>query len=83
VVHSFLLLGLVTTSFRFEPVLAAGIIYIHTISTVDSFSYTLHNSINGSIEIEKNNVVFDGAGNTISGPATLEHSHDSILQRFP
>jgi parallel beta-helix repeat protein len=77
-----LLLCLMTSTFRFEPVLAVGIIYIHAdgsiepptapISTLDSVTYTVHESINGSIEIDRNNVVFDGAGKTLEGPATSD-----------
>jgi len=77
-----LLLGIITFAFRVELAQAAGVIYIQAdgsinpstslISTLDRVTYTLQGSINGCIEITRNNVVLDGAGNTLQGPATSD-----------
>ena len=63
-----------------EPVETNGTVYIRAdgsidpaiapISTMDGFTYVLTDSINGSIVIEKSNVVVDGAGYAVTGNGT-------------
>jgi len=72
-----LLTGMSTLAFNFQPVRASGTIYIKAdgsvdpptapISTTDNVTYTLTDNINGSIVIERNNIVVDGAGYTLQG----------------
>jgi parallel beta-helix repeat protein len=77
-----ILLGFTSFALRIEPVKAAGIIYIHSdgsvdppttpISTFDGVTYTLKATIYDSVEIDKNNIILDGGGNTLQGPATSD-----------
>jgi len=72
-----LLTSLLKWTFNTQPVKASEIILINAdgrvypsdapISTVDNFTYTFTNNINGSIVIERNNIVVDGAGYTLQG----------------
>ena len=76
---SFVLVLLSTAVFvRFiRPVEASGIIYIRAdgsidpptapISSVDNVTYTLTGNINGSIFVERDNIVIDGADYTLQG----------------
>ena len=72
-----LLIGMLTLAFNIQPVKASGTIYIWadgsidpptaSISTVDSITYTFTGNINDSIDIERDNIVVDGAGYTLQG----------------
>jgi len=42
------------------------------ISTVDNITYTFANNINGSIVVQKDSIVLDGAGYTLQGPGSGE-----------
>lgn len=69
--------GLLGIAFRVERVQAAGTIYIRAdgsidppttnITTTDNSTYTFIGNINGSIVLERNNIVVDGAGYTLQG----------------
>jgi parallel beta-helix repeat protein len=72
-----LLAGMLTLAFNTRPVKASGTIYIRadgsidppiaTISSVDNVTYTFTDSINDSIVVERDSIVVDGAGYTVSG----------------
>jgi parallel beta-helix repeat protein len=69
-----------------KPVVAQGIIYIRfdgsvdpdtaPILTVDNITYTFTDNISGSIVVEKDNIVIDGAGYTLQGIGWAETGLD-------
>jgi len=79
---AFLLIGMLTLAFNIQPVKASGTIYIRAdgsidpptapISTVDNVTYTLTGNITSTadgIVVERSNIIIDGAGYTVQGPA--------------
>jgi len=71
-----LFVGILSLTFGIQPVKAIGTIYIRAdgsiegttdIMTVDNVTYTFTDNINGSIVIERDNIVVDGAGYTLQG----------------
>jgi parallel beta-helix repeat protein len=68
---------MLTLTFSVQPVEASGTVYIRadgsidpltaSISTSDNITYTLTSSIPGSIVVERDNIVLDGAGFTVQG----------------
>jgi len=74
-----LLIGLLTLEFNVQPVKASGTIYIRAdgsvdppgapISSVDNITYIFTADIYDSIVVERDNIVVDGAGYTVEGPA--------------
>lgn len=70
-----------TLAFDIQPVKAEGTIYIRAdgsidpptapISTLDKVTYIQTGDIYGSIEIQRDNIVFDGAGQTIDGTGSM------------
>ena len=73
-----LLIGLLTSAVRIQPVKASGTIYIRAdgsidpptapISSIDNVTYVLtDNIINDSIVVERDNIVVYGAGYTVQG----------------
>jgi len=72
-----LLASMLTLTFNTQPVKASGTIYIRAdgrvdpptapISTVDYVKYTLTGNIYNSIEVQRNNIVVNGAGYTVRG----------------
>ncbi len=72
-----LLIGTLNLASKVEKAEASGTIYIRAdgsidaptplIVTVDNVTYTLTGNINGSIVVERDNVVVDGAGYTVQG----------------
>lgn len=97
------MLGTVALAFSIQSARAeGGTIYIRAdgsidpptapISTIDNVTYTLTSNINDSIVIERDNIVCDGAGQTVQGtnvgPSGIdwkdqrnnqEHEHFSLL----
>jgi len=71
------LAGVLTLAFNIPLVKASGTVYIRPdgsvdppsapISTADNITYTLTDNINGSIVVERDNIVLDGAGYTVQG----------------
>jgi parallel beta-helix repeat protein len=71
------LIGTIGLSFEVQRVEASGTIYIRAdgsidpldapLSTFDNVTYTLTGNINDSIVVERDNIVVDGAGYTVSG----------------
>jgi len=68
--------SLLTIAFNIEAVRASGFVYIRAdgsiegttnIMTVDNVIYNLTDNLYGSIIIERNNIVVDGAGYTVNG----------------
>jgi len=73
------LTGVLILTFNIQRVEAEdGIIYIRAdgsidpltapIYTDDNITYTIVENINGSIEVERDNIIVDGAGHTLQGP---------------
>jgi parallel beta-helix repeat protein len=72
-----LLTSMLAIAFYIQPVRASGTIYIRadgsidppiaTISSVDNATYTFTDNINDSIVVERDSIVVDGAGYTVSG----------------
>ena len=72
-----LLTSMLYSAFKIMPAEAAGTIYIRAdgsidpptapISSVDNVTYTLTSNIDGSIVIERDNIVIDGTGYTVQG----------------
>ena len=72
-----LLTGILALAFDIKPVRASGTIYIRAdgsidppdapISTVDNFTYTFVGNISGSIVVERDSIVVDGADYTVGG----------------
>jgi parallel beta-helix repeat protein len=77
-----LLISMLSLAFNIQPVKASGPIYIRAdgsidpptapITTADNITYTLTDNINDSIVVERDNIVFDGAGYTIQGTGAYE-----------
>ena len=75
-----LLASMLTLALGIQPAAAGGAIYIRPDGSVDPLTapiqkngskYTLANSICDSIVIQKDNIIFDGAGYTIQGTVSL------------
>jgi len=73
---SLLLVNLLTCAFNIRPVIAYGAIYIRSDGSIDPPTapiqrsldmYTFTDDISGSIVIEKDNIVVNGAGHTLQG----------------
>jgi len=72
-----LLIGMLMLTFSIQPIKAAGTIYIRAdgsvdpptapISSVDNVTYTFTGDVFESIEIERDNIVVDGAGYRVQG----------------
>ena len=72
-----LVLGVFASSFYIKLVKASGTIYIRAdgsidpsdapLSTLDNVTYTFAGNINDSIVVERNNIVVEGAGHTVTG----------------
>ena len=72
-----LVTSMVTLAFNVQPVKASGTIYIRAdgsidpptapISTVDNVTYVLTGNINDSIVVERNNIIVEGVGYTVTG----------------
>jgi len=72
-----LLTSMLTFAFHIEPVKASGTIYIMAdgsidpptapIFTMDNITYTITANISESIVVERDNIVVDGAGYTVTG----------------
>jgi parallel beta-helix repeat protein len=72
-----LILSSIGAALKIQPARAEGTIYIRAdgsidpptapISTADNVTYTLTDDINGSINVERDNIVVDGAGYTVTG----------------
>jgi parallel beta-helix repeat protein len=71
-----LLIGMLALAFNIQSVKATGTIYIRADGSVegttfvasdDNFTYTFTDNINGSIIVERDNIVVDGAGYTLQG----------------
>lgn len=72
-----LLLSLLIIAFCIEPVKASVKVYVRangsieppaaSLSTVDNVTYTLTASVSGSLVIQRNNIVLDGAGYSVQG----------------
>jgi len=82
IILTLLLTGTLTLAFNIQPVKASGTIYIRAdgsidppdapIITLDNVTYTLTDNITSSgdgIVVERDNIVVDGAGYTVQGPA--------------
>jgi len=75
IILTLLLVCMLTMVFNIRPVRAIGTIYIMSDGSVvgtdkihrDGNVYTFTDNINGSIVVEKNNIVVDGAGYTLQG----------------
>jgi len=71
------LVSMLTSSFSLQSVKASGTLYIRAdgsidpptapISTADNVTYTLTDDINGSINVERDNIVVDGANCALRG----------------
>jgi len=78
---SLLVISALASAFNIQPVKASGIIFIRAdgsidpssapISTVDNITYTFTGNIDGSIRIERDSIVVDGAGYTVQGNGAL------------
>ena len=76
-----LLIGILSVAFDVQEANASGTIYIRAdgsidpptalITTVDSVTYTFIDNINGSIVVERDNIVIDGAGYMLQGPGNI------------
>jgi parallel beta-helix repeat protein len=71
-----LFVGLLTHAFNIQPASASGTIYIRANGSIDPPTapiqrnvdvYTFTDDIQGSIIVEKDNIVLDGAGHTLQG----------------
>jgi len=75
-VLSLLLVSLLTYAFNIQPVGASGTIYIRSDGSIDPPTapilrsgdvYTFTNDISGSIIVQKDSIIVDGAGHTLQG----------------
>jgi parallel beta-helix repeat protein len=88
-------IGMLTLAFNIQPVRAIELIYIKAdgsvdpdtapISSVDNVTYTFTGNINGSIVVERDNIVVDGAGYTLRGDGgvagiRLENRHNVTIK---
>jgi len=74
-----LLLSMLTLAFNIQPIKATGTIYIRAdgsvdpptapIGSPDNVTYTFTDNIYDSIVVERNNILVDGAGYSVEGPA--------------
>ena len=74
-----LLIGMLTLTFNVQPVKASGTIYIRAdgsispptsnITSTDNVTYYFTDNNHNSIVVERDNIIVDGAGCTLEGPA--------------
>jgi parallel beta-helix repeat protein len=79
IILAILFVSVLTLAFNIEPVEASGTIYIRAdgsvegttnIVTDDNVTYTLNDSINDSIVVERSNIIIDGAGYAVQCSGT-------------
>ncbi|MCK4435164.1 right-handed parallel beta-helix repeat-containing protein, partial [Candidatus Bathyarchaeota archaeon] len=74
------LTGILTSTINIQPVKASGTIYIRSdggidpptapITTADNVTYTFTGNINGSIVVERNSIIINGADYALQGTGT-------------
>lgn len=86
-----LLIGMLVLAFSVKPVRASGTIYIRAdgsidppdapISTIDNVTYTFTGKIDGSIVVERDNIMCEGSGYTVQGSGAYDSNGIDLAGR--